>query len=90
MSGDGKFLNRAMMSMQLPAESFPRLPLVEVIGKCRILIENHCGVNGYCESEININSRLGMIRVTGEGLCLAKVSRESLVIVGQIQCVTFN
>ena len=90
MKYNGSFLDRAMLGAQLYGEPIPQLPLVEMIGKRRVLIENHCGVNCYSDEKIDINSRLGMIRITGEELCLARVSRELVVIVGQIQCVTFN
>lgn len=89
MQQQGEYLERAMMGINLYGESLPGLPLVEVVGKCRVLIENHCGVNCYTDCEVHINSQLGVIKVTGDKLLLAKVAKECLVIKGAIHTVSF-
>lgn len=90
MSRQGKILERAMLGMNLYGEALPGLPLVEIVGKRRVLVENHCGINCYTDSEIHINSRIGIIRVGGEELLIAKVTKEFLVITGIINTVTIN
>ena len=88
MKRQGKALERAILGLHLHGEALPGLPLVEIVAKRRVLVENHCGINCYTDSEIHINSRLGTIRVCGEGLSLAKITKEFLVITGIVNTVT--
>lgn len=88
MNNKGKYLNRAFLNAELYGETLPRLPLVEMLGRCRVLIENHCGIDCYSEGEIRVNSRLGVIRISGDQLCLNKASKDSLIITGKIWCIS--
>ena len=65
----------------------PGLPLVEIAGDRRVLIEHHRGVVAYGPCEILVRVKYGQVRVTGSGLCLAKMSAEQLVICGRIGSV---
>ena len=89
MDHQGNYLERAMMRMNLHGEAVPGLPLVEIVGRSRVLIENHCGINCYTDSNIHINSRLGTIQVMGDKLLLAKVTKDCLVITGIIYAISF-
>lgn len=72
---------------QLDAEALPGLPLVEIAGQNRVLIENHRGVCAYGRERIHVRVGYGELSVRGCGLELAKMSREQLVITGRIDCV---
>lgn len=61
-----------------------KLPLVELTGQSRVLIENHLGVLGYSLEEIQIKVSYGMLSVKGEQLKLIQMSNEQLVIKGHI------
>lgn len=74
--------------VDLPAEPLPGLPLVELAGDRRVLIENHQGVMAYGRENILIRVRFGQICVCGAGLELARMTKEQLVISGQIDSVT--
>ena len=63
------------------------LPLVEIYGSKRVLIENHRGIVSYGCNEIRVKVKDGHICVAGEGLMISKMSKEKLVIVGKIHCV---
>lgn len=71
----------------LKEETQPGIPLAELVGEHRILIENHCGVSAYSENEICISVSYGHIIVFGERLELANISKERLVITGSIDCI---
>ena len=64
-----------------------RVPLVELAGHNRVLIENHIGVLSYFPEEITVKVSGGCVRISGEGMMLAEMSREQLVIMGQINAV---
>lgn len=65
----------------------PGVPLVEITGTRRVLIENHMGVVAYGCDEIRIRVRYGMLAVCGSSLNLARMSKEQLVICGCINGV---
>lgn len=65
----------------------PGMPLIEICGKRRILIENHFGVVCYGCHEVQIKVRFGIVRVCGVELNLNKMSKDQLVITGRIDTV---
>lgn len=69
---------------------YPGLPLIEIIGNKRVLIERHRGVLAYNTEEIYIQACGGKICICGNDLMLAKMSKEQLVVVGQIQSVNLS
>ena len=80
------------MRRKLPARiSANRLlmtePLVEVVDNRRVLIENHQGMIAYGGEGILVKVRCGSICVTGTKMLLACMTREKLVIVGNIHSV---
>ena len=68
----------------------PKLPLVEIAGSRRVLIENHRGVAAYGPSEIIVRGTPGYIRVLGEKLVLARMTPQQLVICGHIRAVELS
>ena len=67
--------------------SVSKVPLIELYGCKRILVENHCGVLEYTENLICIKIKCGQVCVCGCNLNLAMMSRERLVICGKIESV---
>ena len=83
-----QLLRRLTEGIDLPGESLPGQPLVELAGDQRILIENHMGVTEYGADQIRVQVRYGQICVRGEGMELARMTKEQLVIAGRIDSVT--
>ena len=75
------------MGVDLPGETVPGLPLVEIIGEHRVLIENHKGVVGYGSEEICIKVKFGTIKVLGNELMLSRMTKQQIVISGIIDSV---
>ena len=69
-------------------EMMHKLPLVEVAGHNRVLIENHQGVIGYSTEEIQIKVCYGRIALTGCKLNFAQINKEQLVVTGEIRGIT--
>ena len=63
----------------------PGVPLIEIAGHRRVLIEHHCGVSEYGREKICVKVKFGQISIMGSGLELARMTREQLIITG---CVT--
>lgn len=81
------FWNKIMENADLGDEAGLGQTIVEISGFSRVLIENHKGVRLYERNKILIQAKSGVIQVCGERLLLTKMSREILVIRGNIQHV---
>ena len=80
-------VEKLMHAAELHNEPLPGVPLLELSGTRRVLIENHGGVTQYTQQEICIKVRYGLICVCGTGLELACMSKERLVITGCIDAI---
>ena len=65
----------------------PGMPVLELAGDRRVLIECHCGVMAYTNREIGIRVKFGTVLIRGTDLCLTHMSRERLVVSGRIDSV---
>ncbi len=70
--------------LPMAREEFTGIPVVELAGKRRVLIEGHQGVTGYGAEEICVKMPYGRLVVKGCDLSLAHMSKERLVIFGTI------
>lgn len=82
------WMQRLTEGLDLPAEPLPGLPLVELSGDRRVLIENHCGVTQYGKEKICVRVKYGQVSICGQELELARMTRGQLVISGRIDSVT--
>lgn len=81
------FLNRLILGIDLPGEVLPKTPLIEILGEHRVLVENHSGVAGYCDNEVCINVKFGIVKISGQDLALTRMTGEQLVVSGVIDGV---
>lgn len=81
-------LDRIAEGADLAGEPIPGLPVVEIGGECRVLIENHFGVTQYSRERICVRVKYGQVAVCGCGLELIRMTKEQLVISGRIDGVT--
>lgn len=80
-------MERVARAAELNEESFPGLPLVEIAGDQRVLIEHHCGVTQYGRTRISVRVKFGIVVVLGSGLELTRMTNKMLIISGKIGCV---
>lgn len=71
----------------LPDEPVPGLPLIEIAGDQRVLIEHHNGVTEYGRQQITVKVKYGCVCVSGQRLELTRMSKDQLIISGCIDCV---
>ena len=90
MKRKGDWMQKLAEGLDLPAEPIPGLPLVEIAGEQRVLVENHSGVCQYSTERICVRVKYGMISIQGRGLELSRMSREQLIISGKIDCVMLS
>lgn len=63
-------------------------PRATLDGKRRALIENHRGIIEYTDERLRLACGGGEIVVTGSGICLSQVRRDSLIVTGRIDGVS--
>ena len=80
-------IQRWMQSADLDGMPLPNLPIAEIVGDRRILIEYHQGIVHYSPESICVLTKLGQFWIEGSGLELAKMSKHQLIIVGTIDFV---
>lgn len=68
----------------------PGCPLTEIVGNKRVLIENHKGIIAYGCNCICVRTSIGVIHVDGSALELKCISKDRVIIVGQIKDVRFS
>ena len=83
----GRFLNRVVSAADLQEEHLSVLPLIEISGDHRVLVEHHKGVSEYGENQIGILVKYGTIVVLGQGLTLSMMSKDRLIVTGSIEAI---
>ena len=84
MKEQGKWMDRILGKTDLTVQSLPGLPVVEVYGHTRVLIENHQGVTEYGPEKICVCVKFGWVKVSGTCLQLANMTKGQVVICGNI------
>lgn len=82
------WMERLAEGMERSGDAVPGLPLVEICGGKRVLIENHRGVLAYGTERVRVCVSYGEVEVRGCGLEMARMTREQLVICGRIDSVS--
>ena len=84
------FVEHIVANADLQDEPIPGLPLIEIAGDRRVLIENHRGVVEYGTQTIRVNVKFGQVCICGNGLELARMTRGQLVVCGYVEAVHLN
>ena len=85
-----QFLERMAEEVDMDDNSLAHRPIVEIAGDCRVLIENHYGIQGYSRERILVKVKYGCICICGGCLEILRMTREQLVIRGRIDGVTLQ
>ena len=85
-----QFLERMAEEADMDDNSLAHRPIVEIAGDCRVLIENHYGIQGYSRERILVKVKYGCICICGGCLEILRMTREQLVIRGRIDGVTLQ
>ena len=83
----GRILSTVAELFDLPADIVAGLPRLEMVGDRQLYLERHTGILSYSETQIDVNTPGGVLRVTGEGLPLMAMTGEEVRIGGRIAAV---
>lgn len=82
--------HRISRRFALPSELLTAEPEITLKGNAEAVIQNHCGLLEYAEEQIRIASGIGILRLQGAELRIYRMDRESLVVYGRIDSVTYE
>ena len=83
MSRLPRAINR-IASDELIGESLPKHSIIEICSNTRVYVERHLGVYEYSDVEIHIGVYFGKVIIRGGNLKLASMTKENIVITGQV------
>lgn len=83
----GNWMQKLADGIDLPGELPPGVPVIEIAGDRRVLIERHSGMTEYSRERICARVCYGIVSICGSDLELTHMSREQLVISGRIDTV---
>ena len=86
----GRFMWEQMKQQGACTETSVFQTIVEILGDRRILIENHRGVVTYSKEKILVKVKYGTVSVCGRNLELTSMTKDQLVIFGNIQSVSLH
>lgn len=75
--------------LELPKEIVLNLPKFTMVGNKDIIIENYKGIIEYDVSRIRINTGIGIVRMTGEGMIIKEITSEDIMVSGEITSIEF-
>ena len=80
-------MERIANGADLQDAPIPGLPLIELAGDRRVLMENHRGVTEYGKERICVRVKYGQVCICGQELCLTKMTKGQLIISGKIDSI---
>ncbi len=75
--------------MELPRDIVLDLPKITLVGNLQLYVENHKGIIEYSTGLIRINTKSGILVVTGSDLSIRTIVIEEIIVVGRIDKVEF-
>jgi len=75
--------------LELPRDIVLDLPKITLLGNLQLYIENHKGIIEYSTSLVRVNTKAGILVVTGSCLTIRTIVVEEIIIVGSIDRVEF-
>lgn len=65
-------------------------PILHVVGTNRIDIENHRGIIEYTDRKIRIESKIGMIIISGRDLLISEIDKYTISIFGKLDSIVYS
>lgn len=73
--------------LSLPPELMPGVPRTTLSGGSRVYIENHGGLKTYTQNCVEVKTRDGLLRVSGDNLELLAMTPTDIVVGGLVVSV---
>lgn len=84
------FKNRIAEASELPKDVVLGQPVVTVLGRTELSIENYRGIIEYTDVIIRIQTKAGQIRITGKNLRVDYYTNDDMKLTGQIEAIEYQ
>lgn len=84
------YLERISNSLRLPSDLLAGAPIITVIGKNEICVENYKGILEYSNTYIKILTKIGRVQIEGKKLCIEYFTKEEMKITGIIHKLDYS
>lgn len=88
--GKGRLKRKIVTALELPKDITLDLPVIYMVGNEELVVSNHKGIATYTTEMVRIKVSIGAIKILGAGIILKEISRDSIVVVGNIAEVTLE
>lgn len=85
----GGLRRNVVNALELPKEVILNLPLISLIGKEELIIENYKGIIEYGDEVMRVNTGIGVLKIEGKELLLKQLTSECIVVTGKIKGILF-
>jgi len=82
-----EWVRRLAGELEYASDSPVIMPLIEICGEKRVLIEHHQGVTQYAANNVCVKVAYGRVEIHGENLRLMHMTGSKLVVSGRIDSV---
>lgn len=82
--------NRIAEASELPKDVVMGQPVVTVLGRTELNIENYRGIIEYTDVIIRIQTKVGQIRITGKNLRVDYYTNDDMKLTGQIETIEYQ
>ena len=79
-----KLFEKIADNMDLPGEPMPGSSILEILGRNRLLVEDHGGILHYSPEKIIVRLSYGAAEIRGTNLEISKMSLHRLIIAGEL------
>lgn len=83
-----KVLGNIPEIIDVPDQTLPGVPIIEIYGNRRVLIEGRCAVTQYGATCVRLRNRIGVVSICGCGLSMAELSPNRMIVTGSIEGVS--
>ncbi|MBR6400457.1 MAG: sporulation protein YqfC [Firmicutes bacterium] len=77
-------------NLDIPKEVLMNIPVITVSGKDEMTIENFKDIRDFSEEHITINTKISKVKLTGTGLEISYLTKETLTVKGCFKTLEFG
>lgn len=84
------YMERLSKRLSLPADVFTSACILTITGRYSILVENYKSIVEYTENKVRVQTKQGVVAVTGSELRIAYFTDEEMQIEGKITSIEYQ
>ncbi len=85
----GRIKEKVAEVLELPKDVALNVPRLTMIGTNNLIIENYKGIIQYERDKIRVNTSIGIISITGDGMIIREITSEDIMVEGEINTLGF-